>query len=129
MAAERAKIADQYFECSDSERAAFEAGIKLGTIYHQFVGTPISRDNVELLETAIAEGTKIQPFVKDAEVHISRNELKKKRGEFDYVSLSGNMLTVRLVIEYNGVRVIAGMRFIPEINYPLMYMEKIEKKR
>lgn len=129
MAAERAKIADQYFECSDSERAAFEAGIKLGTIYHQFVGTPISRDNVELLETAIAEGTKIQPFVKDAEVHISRNELKKKRGEFDYLSLSGNMLTVRLVIEYNGVRVIAGMRFIPEINYPLMYMEKIEKKR
>lgn len=127
MAGGRAKVADAQFNCSDRERAAFEAGIKLGTIYHQFIGTPISRDNVELLEKTIAEGTKIQPFVTDAEVHISRKGLRKKKGEFDYVSLSGNMLTVRLVVEYNDVRVIAGIRFIPEINYPLMYMERIGK--
>jgi hypothetical protein len=31
-------VADSYFSCTDSERAAFEAGIKLGTVYHQFVG-------------------------------------------------------------------------------------------
>jgi hypothetical protein len=123
----RAKIAEKYFNCSDRERAAFEAGIKLGTIYHQFVGTPISRDNVALLEKAIAEGTKIQPFVKNAEVRISREELKRKKGEFDYVSLSGNMMTVRLLVEYKDVRVSAGMKFIKEINYPLMYMDKIKK--
>jgi hypothetical protein len=125
---DREKVADKYFDCSDSERAAFEAGIKLGTIYHQFVGTPISKENVRLLESAIAEGTKIQPFVEDAEVEISRHGLKKKKGEFDYVSLSGNMLTVRLVVEYHGVRVNAGMKFIPEINYPLMFMEKVKKR-
>jgi len=123
----RAKIAEKYFNCSDRERAAFEAGIKLGTIYHQFIGTPISRDNVALLEKAIAEGTKIQPFVEDAKVRISREELKRKRGEFDYVSLSGNMLTVRLLVEYKDVRVSAGIKFMKEINYPLMYMDKIEK--
>lgn len=99
MPVNRAKIAEKYFNCSDRERAAFEAGIKLGTIYHQFIGTPISRVNVALLEKTIAEGTKIQPFVEDAEVHISREELKRKKGEFDYVSLSGNMLTVHLLVE------------------------------
>ena len=127
MPVNRAKIAEKYFNCSDRERAAFEAGIKLGTIYHQFIGTPISRDNVALLEKAIAEGTKIQPFVEDAKVRISREELKRKRGEFDYVSLSGNMLTVRLLVEYKDVRVSAGIKFMKEINYPLMYMDKIEK--
>ena len=118
--------ADSHFSCTDSERATFEAGIKLGTIYHQFVGTPISKENVGLLEKAIAEGTKIQPFVSDAEVRISKKELKSKKGEFDYVSLSGNMLKVRLVVEYGDVRVTAGMKFVDEINYPLMFIEKIE---
>jgi len=128
MGIKREKVADSYFECSDEERAAFEAGIKLGTIYHQFVGTPISRENVALLEKAIAEGTKIQPFVEDAEVQISRKELKSKKGEFDYVSLSGHMLKVRLVVKYRDVKVTAGMRFIERINYPLMFIEKMERR-
>ena len=127
MGIDRVKVADGFFECTDEERAAFEAGIKLGTICHQFVGTPISRENVSLLEKAIAEGTKIQPFVEDANIQISKKELKSKKGEFDYVSLSGNMLKVRLVIVYGDVRLTAGMKFIEKINYPLMYIEKIER--
>lgn len=127
MATNRERIAEGFFKCTDSERATFEAGIKLGTIYHQFVGTPINKSNVELLETAIAEGTKIQPFVRDAEVHISREELKTKKSEFDYVSLTGDMLAVRVVVEYKGFRVVAGMEYIQEINYPLMFIEKVEK--
>jgi hypothetical protein len=43
------------------------------------------------------------------------------------VSLSGNMLKVRLVIVYGDVRLTAGMKFIEKINYPLMYIEKIER--
>ncbi len=31
---------------SDREQAVFEAGIKLGALYHQWVGTPISRASV-----------------------------------------------------------------------------------
>lgn len=65
--------------------------------------------------------------MKDAIVRISRKELKSKKGEFDYVSLSGNMLDVHLVVEYRSVRVKAGMKFVKEINYPLMFIEKIEK--
>lgn len=129
MKSERERIAERFFKCSESERAAFEAGIKLGTIYHQFIGTPISTRNVDLLERTIAEGTKIQPFVKDAEVHIEREKLRSKRGEFDYDSLSGEMLSVRLEIAYGDVQLTAKMENIPEIHYPLMYIEKISRSK
>lgn len=127
MRADRERLAKEYFKCSVSERATFEAGIKLGTIYHQFVGTPMSRDNVDLLEKAIAEGTKIQPFVEDAVVRISRKGLRSKKSEYDYVSLTPHMLTVRLVINYEGIRVTAGMKYVKEMDYPLMFIEKVEK--
>ncbi|MBR1452331.1 MAG: hypothetical protein IJ592_02405, partial [Candidatus Methanomethylophilaceae archaeon] len=36
---EREELANQRFSCTERERAVFEAGIKMATIYHQFVGT------------------------------------------------------------------------------------------
>ena len=128
MKNDRASIAGRFFKCSERERAAFEAGIKLGTIYHQFIGTPISMKNVDLLEKTITEGTKIQPFVKNAEVHIEREKLRSKKGEFDYDSLSGEMLSVRLEIAYGGILLTARMENIPEIHYPLMYIDKISEQ-
>lgn len=124
----REELADRYFACSDSERAAFEAGIKLGTIYHQFVGVPLSVENVETLERAIEAGSSVQPFVEDVKVRIDRSKLKKKRGEYDYVSLTGDMLDVRLTVAYKSARVRASMRYIKEIDYPLMYIENVERR-
>jgi len=118
--------AESHFSCSDSERAAFEAGIKLGTIYHQFVGVPLSSDNVETLEKAIVAGSMVQPFVEDVRVKIDRSKLKSKRGEYDYTSLTGDMLDVTLIVRYKGVRVEARMEFIKEMNYPLMYIKEIK---
>ena len=45
MSGKREELAAGYFNCSLKERAVFESGIKLGTIYHQFVGTPLSSSN------------------------------------------------------------------------------------
>ncbi|MGI0149977.1 MAG: dihydroneopterin aldolase family protein, partial [Thermoplasmata archaeon] len=42
-----------YFAGTDRDRAAFEAGIKLGSIVHQFVGAPLTRGNAGALERAI----------------------------------------------------------------------------
>jgi len=69
MTSKREELAANYFNCSERERAVFEAGIKLGTIYHQFVGTPVAAANVEILERAIEDGVRVQPFVK---AHIPR---------------------------------------------------------
>jgi len=123
----REATADAYFACSDSERAAFEAGIKMGTIYHQFVGVPVSAENVETLERAIEAGCKVQPFVEKVAVKIERSRLKNKRGQYDYVSLGGEMLDVSIVVRYKTARVKASMKFVKEMNYPLMYVEKIER--
>ena len=119
--------ADNHFSCSDSERATFEAGVKLGTIYHQFVGVPLSAENVETLERAIEAGSKVQPFVESVKVKIDRSKLKKKRGQYDYISLTGDMLDVTLSVKYKSARVRASMRLVKEMNYPLMFIESVER--
>jgi len=124
----REQKADSYFSCSDRERAAFEAGIKLGTIYHQFVGVPLSSKNVETLEKAIEAGSKVQPFVEDVKVRIDREKLRSKHGVYDYVSLTGDMLNVTLVVRYKTAMAKASMKFIEEMNYPLMFIENISEE-
>ena len=124
----REQKADSYFSCSDSERAAFEAGIKLGTIYHQFVGVPLSSNNVGTIEKAIEAGSRVQPFVEDVKVTIDRSRLREKRGQYDYIPLTGEMLDVSLVVRYKQVRLKARMKFLPDMSYPLMYVEEIEGK-
>ena len=125
MRRSREATADAHFRCSDSERAAFEAGVKMGTIYHQFVGVPLRSDNVRTLEKAIEAGCAVQPFVEEVAVKIDRSMLRKKRGQYDYVSLTGDMLDVKIVVRYRKVRVRASMKFLKEMNYPLMFIEDV----
>jgi hypothetical protein len=79
--------AEKYFHCTDRERAAFEAGVKLGSIFHQYVGTPVSTANVKGLEQAITGGVLIQPFVEDVTVKIDRDKLKKKQLNIEILKL------------------------------------------
>lgn len=125
MTSKREELASRYFNCSERERAVFEAGIKLGTIYHQFVGTPVAVANVEILEKAIEDGVRVQPFVKDVKVKISRDSLRQKKDEFDYQTLMGNMLDVELTISIGNTMVVAGMDFKTDLRYPLMYVKDI----
>ncbi|HUL39250.1 MAG TPA: dihydroneopterin aldolase family protein [Methanomassiliicoccales archaeon] len=123
----REELAAKYFNCSLRERAVFEAGIKMGTIYHQFVGTPVCAANVDILEKAMEDGVRVQPFVKDVEVRIDRTALRKKRDEFDYQTLTGAMMDVTLVIQVGNVRATAEMRYVSELRYPLMYVKDISE--
>jgi len=125
MTSRREELATRYFNCSERERAVFEAGIKLGTIYHQFVGTPVAAANVEILEKAIEDGVRVQPFVKDVKVGISHEALRRKKDEFDYQTLTGNMLNVELTINVGETVVVAGMDFKEDLHYPLMYVKAI----
>jgi len=121
----REELAKRYFNCTLRERAVFEAGIKLGTVYHQFIGTPLAASNVSSLEKAIEDGVRVQPFVEDVKVTIDRTAMREKRNQYDYQTLTGQMLDVHLVISIEGCRVRARMRYVKELNYPLMYIEDI----
>ncbi len=109
-----------FFGVSEKERCIFETGIKLATAFHQFVGTPVSPNSKDSLETAIGEAIKNQPYVEEAEVEITIEKLN----EYGYATLSGEMLDLSVTVEYGGFRCVGRMKYIKD--YPLMYVESIE---
>ena len=111
----------KWFRCSNRERAAFEAGIKLGSIYHQYVGAPVNESNVEALERAIEAGARVQPFVEDVRVRIDRSKIRAKRGApYKYWSVTGEMLDIWLRVRYDDVVAECEMAYVKELRYPLM---------
>jgi hypothetical protein len=103
-----------------SEKATFEAGIKLGALFHQFIGAPVSLENAEVLEKAIESCVKLQPYVVEAQVRIRRNALREKLSAFSYTSLDGSMIEARVVVEVEGERAEAVLEWNEELKYPLM---------
>jgi hypothetical protein len=101
---------------NDREQAVFEAGIKLGALYHQWVGTPISRDSAASIEKAIEQAVILQPFVEEITVRLDRSLMTENR--FGYSELSGMMYTVEIVTRVGFTYCRA--RLSPESGYPLM---------
>ena len=115
-------VNEKYFSnITPRERARFEGGISMGALFHQFVGTPVNAQTREGLERTIEESFKLQPAIEDVEVKINLTD----NTEFDYISLSGDMLDVRIHTLVDDVRAVIRIEFIEELNYPLMYVEKI----
>ncbi len=103
-----------------SEEACFEAGIKLGALYHQFVGTPVTESSVESLEDAIRQAVESQRYVVEAEVEIQGVE----HNRFGYDELKGTMLDVSVVVEKDGV--VVETSIADEDGYPMMRLDSIE---
>lgn len=120
--------AEKYFDCTDEERAAFELGIKLGALFHQFIGAPVSSKNIDILERAIEKTTERQAFVKKAEIKIIPKELDKRVDTefYDYTTLSGDMLQAKVIIEYKGIMAVGRLKYIEDLDYPLMYINSLE---
>lgn len=127
MTLDREKRAANIFQCNNRDRAIFEAGIKMGTIYHQFVGVPVDLSSVDILEQSIERGVLVQPYVENVKVKIDRSFFRTKKDEYDYVSLTGNMLDVVLSIRIDRVLVKAEMRYFNDLKYPLMFISSIEE--
>jgi len=118
--------AEKYFNCTDDQRTSFELGIKLGALFHQFVGTPVSSKNIENLERAMEDTTESQAFVKSAEVEIkSTKSSSDDNGPFDYTTLTGDMIKAKIEVEYKGIQAVGKMEYMEKMNYPLMYLESI----
>lgn len=100
------------------EEAAFEAGIKLGAIYHQFVGSPVSKQTAKTLEAAMEESISLQPHVRSVSVKIDRDMLAKN--VYGYAELSGKMIKALVEIDLDGAVIRAKLEYDTEIDYPLM---------
>ena len=101
---------------SDREQAVFEAGIKLGALYHQWVGTPISRNSASSVEHAIEQAVILQPFVEEITVQLNRDLMTENA--FGYSELSGLMYDVEIITRVGFTYCRA--RLAPENGYPLM---------
>tara|TARA_B110000263_G_C15205658_1_gene462762 strand:+ start:504 stop:875 length:372 start_codon:yes stop_codon:yes gene_type:complete len=113
-------------EPTETEIACFESGIKLGSLYHQFIGSPISENNINSLATAIENSIKNQPYCSDVSVIIDEKKVDSSiDGMFGYTELKGDMMSVTVGIEYENTKVIAKIR--EENGYPLMFIESIDK--
>ncbi|WP_160134466.1 dihydroneopterin aldolase family protein [Halococcus salsus] len=109
---------------SAAERACFETGIKFGSLYHQFAGTPVSPESATSLARAIEESIENQPHCESVAVAILDDELAAAT-DHGYTELSGKFMEVEVVVECDGQRVTAGMAM--EDGYPLMAVESVEE--
>ena len=112
----------------DRDIAVFEAGIKLGALYHQFIGTPVSTETVKVLETAIERSISLQPWVNSVAVEIDRAKVRENENEFRYCELRGEMLDVNVIVLYEEVEVHVRLRYEEDMGYPLMRVEKVLTK-
>ena len=107
------------------ERAIFEGAITMGALFHQFVGAPISMDTVDSLEKAMKESLELQPAIEKVEARINREKLEEAMTGFDYTGLNGDMLDVKIYSKVDDVLAVVRIKFIEELNYPLMFIEDI----
>ncbi|WP_286009143.1 dihydroneopterin aldolase family protein [Methanobrevibacter woesei] len=108
------------------ERAIFEGAISMGALFHQFVGTPVNNQTKKSLEDAMRNSLNLQPAIEDVEVNIDFTRLDDAMSEFDYTSLTGDMLDVKIHTKVDDVKAVIRIKFIEELNYPLMYVEDIK---
>ena len=110
---------------TDRELAIFEAAIKLGALYHQWVGTPVSRNSAEALEKAIEKSVILQPFVEEITVRLDRSLMTPN--PFGYSEVSGLMFDVEIITRVGFSYCRAVLR--PRGTYPLMEVAGIDEIR
>lgn len=110
---------------TDAQQACFEAGIKFGSLYHQFAGTPVSVDSARSLETAMAEAIENQPHCEAVAVRILDDRVDAAIDhENGYTELTGSLMEVKMEIRYEGCLVRTRMEM--EDGYPLMKLVSVE---
>ena len=121
-------INEKYFKnISNRERAIFEGAITMGALFHQFVGTPVNLESASTLEKSIKAAMELQPCIDEVEVEINRKILGESKSEFDYVSLSGEMMNIKVISKYEDKKAVLMMEYIEELKYPLMYVKEADE--
>ena len=114
-------------EPTTAQEACFEAGVKFGSLYHQFAGTPISPDSADSLAAAMEEAIENQPFCEAVMVNVRMEALEDAiaEGSADYTELTGRFIDVEMRIEYEDITVETSMAM--EDGYPLMQVDAVQE--
>lgn len=112
---------------TDGERASFEAGIKFGALFHQFVGTPVSETSIGSLEPAIEAAIENQPYCESVEVDIDADAVAAEAGPYGYTGLMGTHMQVTVDVDYEGTTARGSMTTIE--GYPKMELDQVGGER
>jgi hypothetical protein len=106
------------------EAACFEAGVKFGSLYHQFAGTPVSPESAAVLADAMEAAIENQPHCRSVSVSIRDEALVADLDpEHGYTELTGQHFEAEVVVDHEGVEVVARMAMAGD--YPLMRVESV----
>lgn len=111
---------------SPRETLLFEAGIKLGGIFHQYLGIPVSARTAGSLARAVEAAVGLQPFVRRVTVRIRPDRGRPLgRGRFAYRYLVPEMLDVTVELADGATIVEANLAHRPDLRYPLMKVIRV----
>ncbi|EQD32311.1 protein containing DUF372, partial [mine drainage metagenome] len=106
------------------EALLFEAGIKLGGIFHQYLGIPVAARTAAGLARAIEDAVRLQPYVESVVVRVDPERGGPMgSGRFAYRYLTAEMLSARVRLRDGPIRVDARLAFEPALRYPLMRID------
>jgi dihydroneopterin aldolase len=112
------------------EALLFEAGIKLGGIFHQYLGIPVSPKTANALARSIEAAVALQPFVERVQVRIRPAKGGAAgRGRFGYRYITAEMIDARVTLSDGATRVVARLSYRPDLRYPLMHVESAKSTR
>jgi dihydroneopterin aldolase len=115
---------------SRREALLFEAGVKLGGVFHQYLGTPVSPRTARPLARTIAAAVGLQPFVRSVRVRVDPSRGGPLgRGRFAYRYLTAEMLDVSVELVDGPVAVEARLRHRPDLRFPLMSVVRVGAPR
>ncbi len=112
----------------DELKACFEAGIKLGALYHQFTGMPVRTEFIRETEKIIEESVKSQPHVIHAEVMIDEERLRKDYSRMGYAELRGEHLKVEITVRVGKATASARLEYDENLRYPLMKLTEVMER-
>jgi hypothetical protein len=110
-------------EPTEGERACFEAGVKFGSLYHQFAGAPVSPGSAGSLADAIEESIENQPYCESVTVEMDEAAIADAAGDHGYTEFTGRFAEVEVVVDRDGTEAVASMAM--EDGYPLMRVESV----
>jgi dihydroneopterin aldolase len=112
------------------EALLFEAGIKLGGIFHQYLGIPVSPKTAPALARSIEAAVALQPFVEKVRVRIVPTQGGAVgRGRFAYRYVTAEMIDARVTLSDGPTRVVARLSYRSDLRYPLMRVESASTPR
>ncbi len=115
---------------SGREALLFEAGIKLGGVFHQYLGIPVSPRTSRALARAIEAAVGLQPYVRSVRVRLDPAAGGPVgRGRFAYRYLTAEMLDVTVDLGDGTTSVRARLRHRADLRYPLMSVERADPPR